>query len=163
MIASLVVPALEIPPNKLLLPFFESFVGRLGDIGGLVTELGRARASDEGWYASRRPLQMALVAVVATTWFVLVAVAVWRVPERRRRYLPMSIVVVTLVAFAGIRLISLHHLDSVLYHRGLYGVRWAAVVELALLAIACVTTLWVPEPRNPAVPAAARHATESPR
>ena len=138
-------------------------IGRLGDVAGLVTELGRSRATDEGWYASRRPFQAAIVGIVAATWFVTVTVAVWRVPERRRRYLPMSLVVITLIAFAAVRLVSFHYLDTVLYHRDLLGVRWAAVIELALIAVACVTTLWVPPPRQTAVADAAAHASGSRR
>lgn len=138
-------------------------IGRLGDVGGLVTELGRSRASDEGWYASRQPFQAAIVGIVAAAWFVLVTVAVWRVPERRRRYLPMSLVMVTLLAFAAVRLVSLHHLDTVLYHRGVLGVRWVAVIELVLLAGACLTTLWIPPPRRTTIAASGAPAAVAER
>lgn len=119
-------------------------LGRLGDIGGLVTDLGRERAYDSGWYGSRRFYQVAVVAMLGVTWFVSVAVACWRSPERRRRYLPMSLAAITIVAFAAFRVVSLHQVDTVLYRRDVAGVGFGALFELSLLAIAGGITTWIP-------------------
>lgn len=132
-------------------------IGRLGDLGNLLADLGRTQVTDRGWYAQRRTLQAAIVATVAGVWFILVALAVWRVPERRRRYLPMSATMVTLAAFAAIRVVSLHQVDAVLYHRRVVGVRWASALELMLLAVAVGVTTWIPRPRVVETPPTASH------
>ena len=82
----------------------------------ILTDIGRDRARAGGWYDVRRSLQAWVIGSVAAVWAVTVAVAVWRVPERRRRYLPTAIVVFTLVCFVGVRLISLHQVDALLHN-----------------------------------------------
>ncbi len=124
--------------------FVAMALGRLGDIGGLVVDLGRERAYDSGWYGARRSYQGAVVTVLGVIWFVLVTAAAWRTPERRHRYFPMSLAVITIVAFAAIRVVSLHQVDAVLYRREVAGVRFGALFEFSLLAIAGVITTWVP-------------------
>jgi hypothetical protein len=101
----------------------------------LITEFGRAEAREAGAYDSRRGFQAAAVVGIAAAWMLAVFVAVWRIPERRRRYLPTLIIVMAIVAFAAIRVISLHHLDQVLYNRPLFGVRGVIFVELGLLTL----------------------------
>lgn len=70
-----------------------------------------------------------------------VVVAIWRVPERRRRYLPAAIVVSSLICFAAIRMVSLHYVDALLYNHPIVGVRIGSIVELGLttLALAAAT------------------------
>ncbi|MGH9133653.1 MAG: hypothetical protein ACRDZZ_06930 [Ilumatobacteraceae bacterium] len=123
-------------------------VGRAADIGGLVSEFGRREARAEGWYEVRREYQAAAVASVTAVWLIAVVVAIWRVPERRRRYLPVALVMFTLVCFAGVRIISLHHVDTLLYRRGVGGVRFVAIVELTGIALAILATYWYPFARN---------------
>jgi hypothetical protein len=120
-------------------------VGRAGNLPATLTDLGRRRAIEGGWYAHRRHWQALVIGLIAGLWFVVVTVALWRVPERRRRYLPMAVLTFTLICFAGIRAISLHQVDAVLYRRHLHGVQIDVVVELALLAVAAVATF----PRPP--------------
>jgi hypothetical protein len=119
-------------------------LARAADIGELVSDLGRRTARDEGWYEIRREYQAAAVASVGAIWFVAVVLAVWRVPERRRRYLPAALVVFSLFCFAGIRIISLHQVDALLYNRPIRGVRLVAIVELTALALTILTTYWYP-------------------
>ncbi len=119
-------------------------LGRAADFGGLVSEFGRREARDEGWYEMRREYQAVAVAAVAAIWLVTSVAAVWRVPERRRRYLPAALVVFTLVCFAGIRVVSLHHVDTLLYDRPIGGVRIVAIVELTGIALAILATYWHP-------------------
>lgn len=123
-------------------------LGRAGDIGSLLGDLGRGRAVDSGWYESRRPLQAAVVAALGAGWFVVVSVACWRTPERRRRYLPMGIMVVTLAAYAAVRVVSLHQVDGLLHRRELAGIRVGTVIESTLLVITALVTLWVPPDRH---------------
>ena len=119
-------------------------VGRAADLGGLVSEIGRREARDEGWYEIRREYQAAAVASIGAIWLVAVIVAVWRVPERRRRYLPPALVVFTLICFAGIRVVSLHNVDALLYNRPIRGVRIVAIVELFGILLAILSTYWHP-------------------
>lgn len=142
-------------------------VGRAADLGGLVSEIGRREAREEGWYEIRRGYQAAAVATIGAIWLVAVTVAVWRVPERRRRYLPPALVVLTLICFAGIRVVSLHHVDVLLYDRPILGVRIVAIVELAGIALATLSTYWHPFERpesskdssHPSVPQPAIRST----
>jgi len=118
-------------------------VGRVG-LGDLLSDLGRRTAQDEGWYATRRKPQAMIVGSVAAVWGVSVLVAISRVPERRRRYLPPAIVISGLVCFAAIRLVSLHQIDAVLYRRDIDGVRIVAIVETIGIALVVLSTLWKP-------------------
>jgi hypothetical protein len=117
-------------------------VGRAADFAGVATELGRSEAVSHGWYADRRKYQAAVVAALGAIWFIAVVVALWRVPERRRRYLPMAIVAFSLMCYAGIRIISLHQVDAVLYRRHIAGAKVGSVVEFVGLATAIAVTLW---------------------
>ena len=123
-------------------------LGRAAEIGELVSEFGRREAREEGWYEIRREYQAAAVATVGAIWFVAVVVAVWRVPERRRRYLPAALFVFTLVCFAGIRVISLHQVDTLLYNRPIHGVRIVAIVELTGISLTILATYWHPFART---------------
>ncbi|MDQ1423013.1 MAG: hypothetical protein QOD72_511 [Acidimicrobiaceae bacterium] len=115
-------------------------LGRAADFAGLATDLGRSEAVAHGWYAERRKFQAALVGSLGAIWFVAVVVALWRVPERRRRYLPMAIVAFSLMCYAGIRVVSLHQVDAVLYRRHLAGAKVGSVVEFLGLATAIAVT-----------------------
>jgi hypothetical protein len=125
----------------------------IGRIGGSVTSsassVGNRRVRG-GWYETRRTVQAAVVIVVAVVWFVGVAVAVLRVPPRRRRYLPHIVALSTLIAFAAIRLVSLHQVDTVLYRRDVAGVRIVAIAELSMLA--ATTLVMITTARFPAGP-----------
>ena len=110
-------------------------VARSSNVNDLLTDLGRDRARSGGWYDVRRSLQAWVVGGVAGLCALTVAVAVWRVPGRRRRYLPTAIVVFTLVCFAGVRLISLHQVDVLLNDRDVRGVSLGSVIEVGLLVL----------------------------
>lgn len=125
-------------------------IGRLTDVGDLLTELGRSRAVDDGWYAARSRFQVAAVAAVGVTWLALVIAAVWRVPERQRRSLPVILAVLTLVLFSAARAVSLHRLDVALHDREIFHVRVGTLTELALLATVGVTTTWARRSPAPA-------------
>jgi len=134
-------------------------IGRAGNVAEIITGLGRAEAVAGGWYDNRRKYQAIACGVIFVAWFVSVIVAIWRVPERRRRYLPMALVSSSIVCFAGIRLFSLHQVDSLLYRRDIAGAEVSAVCESLGLVVAFVTTFWVPSTRSdhrPGVTAAGR-------
>lgn len=111
-------------------------IGRGVDVANLLTDSLRDQARASGWYESRRRLQAIVVAVLAVTWLVSVIAAVWRVPARRRRYLPMIVVVLTIGFYAAVRVVSLHHVDGLLHRQEVAGVRVGTIIELGLLAVA---------------------------
>jgi hypothetical protein len=124
--------------------FLGMAIGRAADLGGLATELGRSEARAQGWYADRRRIQAVVVGVVGATWLVVVAVSLLKVPARRRRYLPAALAVFTLMCFVGVRLISLHQIDSLMYRRDIAGAQVGALGELVLLSVSVVLTAWPP-------------------
>ena len=124
--------------------FLVMAVGRAADLGDLLTRIGRNEAYAQGWYDNRRKIQAVVVGGVAAVWVVTVAVALWRVPARQRRYLPAAIAVFTLMCFVGVRTISLHQIDAVMYHRDIAGAQIGTLGELGLLAIAMLLTAWPP-------------------
>jgi len=118
--------------------------GATGHVDDWLTDIGRRRARADGWYEQRRDLQALLVGSVGVIWFVVTAIAIWRVPERRRRYLASALVVFTLMCLAGVRLTSLHQVDAVLLRRQIAGVTIGLALEMGLLALLVVTTYWHP-------------------
>jgi hypothetical protein len=139
-------PVSSWPVYWMLSAILLTFLGlsRATRVGGLIADVGRNQARSEGWYDARRTLQAAVVVVIAATWLIGVVIAVWRVPPRRRRYLPSVIMISALVAFAFVRVVSLHHIDALLYRRDVGGVRFVAVIELGLLAMTITTIVLVP-------------------
>lgn len=109
--------------------------GHVSGLGDLLSEIGRDQARSEGWYATRRKVQAVVVAAVIGGWLVGIAVAVFRIPPRRRRYLPHIIALSAIIAFAAIRIVSLHQIDSLLYRRDIGGIRVVSLSELGMLAI----------------------------
>ena len=116
--------------------------GRASNVSDLLTEIGREQARSDGWYEARRSLQAWVIGAVAAVWAVTIARAARRVPERRRRYLPTAIVVFTLVCFAGIRIISLHQVDTLLHNRDIRGVTVGATIEVGLLLLLIAVSAW---------------------
>ena len=107
-------------------------------LSGAFGGFGRELAQSEDLYDSRRPVQAVVVAVVGVTWITLVAVGIWRVPERRRRYLASALLCTTLICFALVRVVSLHHIDTVVSRTYVAEVPVGTVVELAAIAAAVV-------------------------
>ena len=136
-------------------------LARLGDVAGWLADLGRQEALSEGWYEGRRSYQALAIALLGFVWFVAVVVVLWRVPERRRRYLPMALVMFTIAAFAGVRMISLHQADALLYRRGIAGVQFSALIELSLLVLATLATFWQPPLAATSPPPAEGRATDA--
>jgi hypothetical protein len=107
-------------------------LGRVLGVGDLVSEAGRQESRAAGWYDSRRPVQAAAVGLVAVVWLVTVAWTIVRFPARRSRFIAPSVVVTTMLCFVAVRLVSLHHVDTVLYRTDIAGARVVAYVDVAL-------------------------------
>ncbi len=108
------------------------------ELAGTLGGLGREYARSEEWYESRRPLQAAVVAIVGVTWLTIIVVGIWRVPERRRRYLASALLCTSLVCFAIIRLVSFHYVDTILVRTSLAEVPLGTIVELIGIVLAVV-------------------------
>lgn len=106
------------------------------DVVSTLGGIGREYARAEEWYESRRPFQVAAICVVAGAWLLTMIVGIWRVPERRRRYLPSALMLTTLVCFAVVRIISLHQVDTVFRRTQLGDVEVGTVVELIGIVVA---------------------------
>lgn len=130
-------------------------VGRAGGIAEWIADLARSEARGDGWYETRRRYQAIVVGAIGSVWVISVFTACWRIPERRRRYLPMMVVVMTIGAYVAIRMVSLHQVDSLLYRRDLMGMRIGTLTEYVLLAVAGAGTFWTPARRWPVVGARA--------
>lgn len=125
--------------------------GQASDVGDLLADAGRREALRNSWYEDRRSAQAIVVAAVATLWAIMALVTIWRVPERRRRYLPMALIVLSLVCFGAIRVVSLHQIDELLFRRHIGDVEIGRAVELVGLSLALIVatthlTMW---PRFP--------------
>jgi hypothetical protein len=116
-------------------------LGRASHLAGLIADLGRREAVTAGWYGQRWEFQSLAVAVIALLWLVLVITALWRMPARRSRYLPAALVTASVVCFVGVRLLSLHDIDALLYRLQFAGVELGELTEMALLVLALVITL----------------------
>ena len=117
-------------------------IAQATSLGDFVTELGRERARNSGWYGDRRPLQAAVVGVVSAFWLIAVVGSVVFVPPRRRRYLPSVLAQLTLMCFAAVRMVSFHYVDAVLYRRDIGGVRVAWLTEWVLLVANAIVIGW---------------------
>lgn len=110
-------------------------------IHDLLTEAGRQQARTDDWYEARRGLQVVGVTAITAFWLATCGLAVWKVPERRRRFLPAFLVTVAIAAFAAVRVISLHHVDSVLYRTSIAGIDFVVFVEIGLLSLLAVSAI----------------------
>ena len=129
-------------------------VARASALGDVLGDLGRDQARSSGWYDARRTVQAVAVVSVAAVWAVGVFAAILRVPPRRRRYLPHVVALSAIIAFAAVRLVSLHHVDALLYRRDIASVRVVAILELALVggSVALMAaTARITRTRSPAV------------
>jgi hypothetical protein len=116
-------------------------VARAIELGRLVPNLGRQRARSEGWYAQRRDVQEMMIVAIAIVSMIALAIAIVWLRSNGRRYLPEVVSVLALLGFAGVRLVSLHQVDVLLYRRRIEGIKLDVVVELAILSVAILAPL----------------------
>lgn len=108
-------------------------LGRAFDVVGQVGDAARTAARQDGWYDARRWLQRVVVLLTGGVWASSVLFAALRTPERRRRYVPIAVAIVSLAAFVVVRAVSLHSIDSITNHE-LGPMDVGIAIELALLA-----------------------------
>ncbi len=130
---------------------FTLFVIRWRDLDDNLAIFGRDQAYADGWYEGRRVIQTAFILGVTAAWFLLVMISIWRVPVRRRRYLPAAMMLYSIWAFDAIRAVSFHDVDGLLYRHSFLGFRFITYAELTGLIAMGTALLWHPfveEPKN---------------
>lgn len=124
-------------------------LGRAVDLGGWISGLGRHEATSRGWYANRRIYQAGVILALGTVLVVLIGVALWWIPRYRRGYVFAATTDLCLACYAGVRAVSLHQVDGLLYRRFILGARIGALIELAGLAAAIAVALQHASRRSP--------------
>jgi len=107
------------------------FFNRLFNLQALATIAARCAAEAEGWYASRRPLQMLLIVLsVSVAGLALVLATL-----RRRGWDERLVVfgMAALIAFVAARSVSLHWVDAYLRLK-IFGLNFNGLTEAAALA-----------------------------
>ena len=114
-------------------------------IQDLLTEAGRQQARTDDWYEARRGLQVVGIVTISGFWLATCGLAVWKVPERRRRFLPAFLVTTGIAAFAAVRAVSLHHVDSLLYRTSIAGIDLVVFFEIGFLTLlGCLAVAQMP-------------------
>jgi hypothetical protein len=104
------------------------------DLQSWFTQVGKDLAKSEGWYARRRPVQVAFIAGMAGVGMAGVGTVVWWLRGSFRRYRVAVAGIVYLATFVVIRAASFHHVDHLL-HVGLDHVKVNHVLELGGIAL----------------------------
>ena len=61
----------------------------------------------------------------------------------------MGVMMISLAAYAAVRVVSLHHVDALLHRRQISGVRVGTAIEMTLIIATAIVTAWVPAGRSP--------------
>lgn len=117
-------------------------VARPFGLQGRIAEFFRRRAVAGDWYDQRRGFQ-AWVVLAAVALAVAAAVAIVALAFRRRspRVAAAFAPVAMLLGFLGVRIVSLHQVDGLLYRR-VAGLEVNTSVELALLGLVAAGLVW---------------------
>lgn len=120
-------------------------------LAGTVADLGRQVAWDEGWYRQRRPVQAAVIVIIAFAAAIGIALlpfALGNVTVRARSLLALAFV---LVAFVSVHTVSLHQLDAILNRSGPGNFRIGDAVEVTIVLACGLAALHVGAPRSASV------------
>lgn len=117
-------------------------LGRELELGSAITDRGRSWSRTQGWYPDRRPLQRwaDLAVLLAGTLALVVLAAI--LGRRARTQLPAFCVLVLLAMFVGVRAISYHDVDQLLYNHPWHGLRLNAAIEIGLTLAMAASALW---------------------
>jgi hypothetical protein len=102
---------------------------------------GRDVAHDQGWYNQRQGYQEVAIAVITVVDGLAFAFGVFTWARRWMFLVLPMLVFVALVGFVGVRAISLHQVDTVLYRRHLLDIQISAVIEVTLTLTAAIIAM----------------------
>jgi hypothetical protein len=91
------------------------------DLQTLLTQVGRQMARDGGWYAYRKPVQVAFICICTLIGLVFLTLGLRFVRGRPRQYAIAYLGIVYLVTFIVIRAASFHRVDYLLFHLPVVG------------------------------------------
>jgi hypothetical protein len=139
-------------------------LGRFTELGPWLTERGRHIAEWQGWYDDRRDIQeTAVFALIALGGAAVAAGLIWSARASSREH-PLAVTaVVYLVTFVGVRAISLHQIDRVLYTERAVGIRPNGVLEFAGTLLVGVAVLLALVPPRRGAPGGARSPDDAAR
>lgn len=104
------------------------------DLQTALTELGRAVAHTQGWYAERHQVQQAFIAAGAMVGLIVLATACYLVSGARTSTHTAMLGGALLVFFVLARAASFHHVDKWLGH-GMAGARFGRLLEFGGLLL----------------------------
>jgi len=136
------------------------------DLQTMLTAVVRDAAKQQGWYADRRPVQIAAV-VGALVLVVMAGALVGRaVRGELRRLWPAVAGVAVLGAYAAMRTTSLHEIDAFMARGPLPMKWWGELLGLALIASASVawssTSTRATSARSTSAHSTSAHSTSAP-
>ncbi len=114
-----------------------------------LTDAGRALIRREGWYSDRRPAQTLLVYIIIGSAGLVALTGSLQLRRHRSHLIFGWLALVGLVAFVGVRAVSLHYVDALLYRRSIAGIQINAIAELGVtLLVALAAVLAAVAPRR---------------
>jgi cytochrome bd-type quinol oxidase subunit 2 len=113
------------------------------DLQSAITEMGRMLARSQGWYANRRPVQMAFIAAVALSATLGFALLLLAARQELRRMLLALTGIAGLGCFIVIRAASFHHVDQFI-HFSIAGLRMNWLLELGGIGLVVLGALRYP-------------------
>jgi len=81
------------------------------DLQTCFTQVGRDMAHSEGWYESRRTVQLIFIVILVLLGLAIIAASYWYIHGAWRRYRLAFYGIVILVLFVIVRATSFHHID----------------------------------------------------
>ena len=120
------------------------------DLSVRVADVGRDVLRREGWYPDRRPIQtLAVYIIIASAGLVGLTGSLLYLRRHRTHLIFGWLALVGLVGFLGVRAVSLHDIDAVLYRRSIASIPFNAIAELGVtLALALAAGLAAVTPRR---------------
>lgn len=106
-----------------------------------ITEVGRAIAWEQGWYASRTLPQQQVIHLVYYGSVLLFLVLAWRNRHALLRHGPVLLGVIFLLGFVSVRAVSLHAVDVLLTYRRVAGLRLGTTLEVGSLIFIAIALL----------------------
>lgn len=110
------------------------------DLQSLFTQIGRHMALREGWFSSRRTVQLYFIAAMSAILFLISIFLVLVTKHRDRAMKVATSGFILLLYFVLVRAASFHHFDIFLSEIFL-GSRWNSILELGGIAVVAIGAL----------------------
>ncbi len=111
------------------------------DFQTALTQIGRRLAFEQGWYDSRRGVQLGFIIGVAAIGLAFIGLVILTAARAPRDRLLALAGMVFLAVFVVIRASSFHHVDQFL-GLSVAGLKWNAILELSGIACVGLAAVW---------------------